>query len=354
LNYELDSNLEGWIINHSEGIFSSPTIFPCFNQNETCIAISVEDGSILIYNSSGYLINFIDYPNENFFWSSITYTGKGLAFIGKNYFYYVFENGTNIPGFPKEIHDWGDSSPAYYDDNDSTGLFVVGGLTQGNDSKGHVYAWWENGTSLPYFPIELAMDTDSSPALVDLNNDSIVEIIIGDDNGSLHAFNLFGQELAGFPLHADNLIEASPSIGRTNPDGEIFISIGSWDSYLYVLNNKGELLDNFPVKTNDQIISSSSIVDITGDGKPEIIVGSKDFGLYAWNLKGEILPFFPINLSASIFSSPMLLDINNNKFIDIVVGANNGIHVIMDVGVSDYSPWPMFRQNPMRNGFFTQ
>ena len=72
--------------------------------------------------------------------------------------------------------------------------------------------------------------------------------------------------------------------------------------------------------------------------------------LYIWDLQGNLIQGFPIKFNDSIFSSPLVMDLNNNSFLDIVVGANNGIHVLIDIGVGKYSPWPMFRQNSQRTG----
>jgi hypothetical protein len=91
-------------------------------------------------------------------------------------------------------------------------------------------------------------------------------------------------------------------------------------------------------------------VDLDGDDLLDLIVGSKDQRLYGWTMTATPLPGFPIDLGAPVFSSPWVGDLDTDGDADIVVGANNGIHVIRDVGTLGRAAWPMFHRDPYRSG----
>jgi hypothetical protein len=110
------------------------------------------------------------------------------------------------------------------------------------------------------------------------------------------------------------------------------------------------MLPGWPIRVGDQIISSAALVDIDGDDKLDIIVGSKDHHLYAWNMLGNPLSGFPVDLGAPVFSSPWVGDLEEDGRADIVVGADNGIHLLQDVGPLGRVGWAMFRSNEQRTG----
>jgi hypothetical protein len=244
-------------------------------------------------------------------------------------------------------------------------------LTPGDPSRGWVYAWDEDGGLLggegSGFPVELALDSDSSPALADLDGDGGQWIVFGDDAGWLHVIDLSGQERPGFPVRSlgpqpgptptphppgGNVysIEASPALADLDGDGRIEIAVGSWDGRMYVWDDAGQPLPGWPVAVGDQIISSAALVDLDGDDRLDVVVGSKDCYLYGWTAEGIPLPGFPYDLGHHVFSSPWVGDLEGDGRADIVVGANNGLHVIRDVGPLGRAAWPMFHRDERRTG----
>jgi WD40 repeat protein len=211
------------------------------------------------------------------------------------------------------------------------------------------------------------MDSDSSPALADLDGDGRWWIIVGDDGGWLHVIDTEGDERIGFPVRTagprpgptptphppgGNIpsIEASPAVADLDGDGRLEIVVGSWDGRLYVWDDRGEELPGWPIAVADQIISSAALVDLNGDDQPDIVVGSKDGSLYGWSPDGTPLPGFPYRLGAPVFSSPWVGDLDGDGRADIVVGANNGIHLLVDVGPLGLRAWPTFHADEQRTG----
>jgi hypothetical protein len=270
--------------------------------------------------------------------------------------------GRLVAGWPQPIQGWPDATAAHVQD-----LLVVTTLTPGDPSYGWLYAWREDGSRLPGFPLKLPMDSDSSPALADLDGDGQVWIVFGDDAGWLHVIDTTGRERTGFPVRSmgpqpgptptphppgGNIysIEASPAIGDLDGDGQLDIAVGSWDGRMYLWDSSGELLPGWPVAVEDQIISSAALVDLDGDDRLDIVVGSKDGRLYGWTVEGRALPRFPFELGAPVFASPWVGDLEGDGWADIVVGANNGIHLLENVGPLGRQTWPTFHQNARRTG----
>jgi hypothetical protein len=211
------------------------------------------------------------------------------------------------------------------------------------------------------------MDSDSSPALVDLDRDGQWWIVAGDDAGWLHVVDTGAQQRPGFPVRTNGpgpgptptphppggnifSIEASPAVADLDGDGRVEIAVGSWDGRMYLWDDNGQLLHHWPIAVNDQIISSAALVDLDGEGRLDIVVGSKDGNLYGWTIEGAMLPGFPYNLGAPVFSSPWIGDLEGDGRADIVVGANNGIHILQDVGPLGRQAWPTFHRDARRTG----
>ena len=259
----------------------------------------------------------------------------------------VFErDGSPAPGWPQVAPEWSDATVAVGPD-----LLAVTTLTIGRPTGGTLSAWHYDGASYPWSPLALSDDSDSSPAIADLDGDGALEIIWGDDAGLVHVIGLNGAPRAGWPQQTDSLVEASPAVADLDGDGKLEVVCGSWDGRMYVWDHAGELLPGWPQAAADQFISSAALVDLDGDGAPDIVAGSKDGNLYGWDHHGEPLPGFPIYLGHHVFSSPWVGDLDGNGRADIVVGANNGIHLLRDVGSLGAAPWPRFHRDDQNTGY---
>ena len=270
--------------------------------------------------------------------------------------------GSPVSGWPQPISGWPVATAAY-----APGILALTTLTPGDPSQGWIYAWHENGDLFPGFPVELAQDSDSSPALAQFDGDGRWWIVFGDDAGWLHVLDTAGRARPGFPVRTlgprpgptptphppgGNIysIEASPAVADLDGNGRLEIVAGSWDGRMYVWDDAGALLPGWPVEVGDQIISSAALVDLDGDGRLDIVVGSKDGRLYGWTVAGTSLPGFPYELGHHVFSSPWIGDLDGDGRADVLVGANNGLHLIRNIGSLGRADWPMFRRNEQNTG----
>ncbi|MDZ7360802.1 MAG: VCBS repeat-containing protein [candidate division KSB1 bacterium] len=279
-------------------------------------------------------------------WSSPTIIADSLIAIGGFKKMFVLDRqGNPAPGWPQPIEDWAEATAAWHGD-----VLTIATLTPGETSRGRLYVWHLNGRLYPNFPINVKMDSDTSPALADLDNDGRVEIIVGDDAGLLHVFTLDGSELPGFPRLAGHRIESSPTVVDLDANGLLDIIVGADDGYVYAWSAVGDVLLGWPVKTNDEVRSAASVADIDGDGRLEVIIASLDHHLYAFRQDGALVPKFPIDCGNKISSSPWVGDLDGDGQTDIVIGADNGVHRLCNIGKLGAAPWPMFRRDISHTG----
>jgi hypothetical protein len=365
--YVLDANLSdmpGWPKWSRRGFFSSPTLADLDGDGTPEILVGSDVGKLFAWRWDGTSVEGFPVDLGYTIWASPTVFGQEpyIAIGGESWLYVLDARGQAIDGWPRPIEGWPDATVAA-----TSELLAVTTLTPGDPSQGWIYAWSLDGEVLPGFPVALEMDSDSSPALVDLDGDGEMWIVFGDDAGWLHVIDTAGHERPGFPVKTigpsagptptphppgGNVysIEASPAVADLDADGRFEIVVGSWDARLYVWDDAGASLPGWPVAVGDQIISSAALVDLDGDDRLDLIVGSKDQHLYGWTMDARPLPGFPIDLGAPVFSSPWVGDLERDGRADIVVGSNRGVHVIHDVGVLGRAAWPMFHRDRYRRG----
>ena len=336
---------------NGHGFYSSAAAWDADNDSYPELFVGSENGKLIgwqLDSLAGTLIPVKNFPVAlgGLIWSSPTIIADSLIAIGGYEKMFVFDrHGNSAPGWPQPIKGWTEVTAAWHDD-----LLAITTLIPGEDSRGHLYVWHLDGSLYPNFPINLKMDSNTSPALADLDNDGRVEIIVGDDAGRLHVFTRDGSELPGFPRLAGSRIESSPTVVDLDDNGMLDIVVGAADGYVYAWNSVGDILLGWPVKTNDEVRSSPSIADIAGDGGLTVIIGSMDNFLYAFNSDGSLVPGFPIDCGNKISTSAWIGDLDGDAQTDIVFGADNGVHRLCNLGKLGATPWPMFRRNIKHTG----
>ena len=348
--YLLDNklrSLDGWPKYSRRGYFGSPALCDLDGDGRPEILIGADVGKLFAWRFDGSNVPGFPVPLGYRTWASPTILpDRQVAIAGFGRMHRIDSQGRPIPNWPVSMANWADATAAVGSD-----LLVVSTLLVGRRTEGALCAWHLDGRRYDWSPLRLRMDSDSSPAIADLDGNGEIEIIFGDDEGLLHVIGLDGRERPGFPQRAESLIEASPAIADLDGDGMLDIAVGAWDARMYVWNHRGELLPGWPVQVGDHIISSAALVDVSADGRPDIIVGSKDNKLYGWHSWGEPLDGFPYDLGDHVFSSPWVGDLDGDGRADIVVGANNGIHLLRNVGPLGIAPWPMFHRDAQHSGY---
>jgi len=356
------NDLSGWPKYSRDGFFASAALVDLDDDGALEIVVGAESGQLYAWHHDGSDVPGFPVDLGYQIWASPTVLeGPRIAMGSHQEMVLIDGQGLVTARWP--MQGWPVASAA----TDGPYLALTT-LTPGNPSLGWGYVWTVDGAVLDGYPVELPMDSDSSPAIADLDGDGQPWFIFGDDAGWLHVLDRAGQQREGFPVRTEgpepgqptptphppggnvHSIEASPAVADLTGDGRWEIVVGSWDGQLYVWDDKGQPLPGWPVGVDDHIIASAALVDVTGDGALDIIVGCKDGYLYGWTAGAEPLPGFPKDLGAPVFSSAWVGDLNGNGKADIVVGANNGIHLLRDVGTIGRAGWPMFGADIGRSG----
>jgi hypothetical protein len=228
----------------------------------------------------------------------------------------------------------------------------------------------------PGFPIALGASGESSPALADLSNDGVSEIIVATADGRVFAFHGDGSILHGWPIVTDLLpglnpnnpinhlqgpayrdggvetdvhasIVASVAVGDINGNGAPEVIATDLEGKVYAWDASGRLLGGFPVSTNPEfskpedrnennvvergIFATPALGDLDGDDVLDIIVGAMDQHVYAWKGDGTLVTGWPVlardlrhpaHKGARIVSSPALGDLDGDGSLEVVVGTN--------------------------------
>ncbi len=189
--------------------------------------------------------------------------------------------------------------------------------------------------------IEANRVVESSPCLVDLDNDGRPEVVIGSGGGRVYAYRSSGGSfLISWFVETGGPVFSSPAAGDIDGDNRPEIVFGSEDGKVYAIEHNGSSVPGWPKTTGGSVRGSAVIVDIDDNGYSDVFIASEDGYLYGWDGRGYALSGFPYNLGASSESSPTVGDIDDDGKLEILIGDNNGlVHAINHDG-TPLAGWP--------------
>ncbi len=208
---------------------------------------------------------------------------------------------------------------------------------------GNIFAFQYHYLPPGSFPWEFPLLTFSNdPAIADLNGDGIDELVLMmylDDYyypnapAYLHVFRSDGSELSGWPVQIPVQSESSPVLGDIDQDGETEIVVGSGRNLglgipgrIYAFNLDGGICDGFPIEIGYGVESTASLADIDMNGSTDILIRVKPSdkninGVYAYNGQGQLLPGYPAVIgSGGTVGAPAIADMDGDGLPEIAIG----------------------------------
>ncbi|MCP4580146.1 MAG: VCBS repeat-containing protein, partial [candidate division Zixibacteria bacterium] len=189
---------------------------------------------------------------------------------------YVFNHdGTNYPGWP--IGTGISESPALADLDGDNDLEII------YPSNSILYVRHHDGSYFEGFPVSAPEDIGSA-AIGDIDNDGELEIVagtlagpVGPDPYEVYVWNTDGTVLEGFPVATSGTVKSTPALGDVDNDGMLEIVVAAYDTsnqdYLYCWDHEGNSEQGWPVRAGYCRLSSPALGDIDNDGDLEIFIG---------------------------------------------------------------------------------
>jgi hypothetical protein len=329
--------------------------------------------------------------------------------------YCVDYNGDLLPGWPQDGENEFRAAPAV-GDLDGDGLFEVIAV----DAKGVVYAWHADGLEFRdgdgnpatygvFYRTPATTFHFQSPAVCDIDQDSLDEIVLGTRVDSVYALNGDGSTVPGWPVALNTEIAGAVAAGDIDGDGlpeifartkgewgkayvvnhdgtvasgwpvtipfrDIFFTpspaladldnngtleavVPGWDRFdcrIYLLDHQGNTLPGWPVVASGDYTESSPVVaDVNGDGGLDVLLAGESGLVHAFDLDGDEIDGFPVPTGDAVRSTPFVVDLDLDGDTELVVsGWDRNLYVWDLTGAWDpnQTAWPTFQSNVHRNG----
>ncbi|MEA3475984.1 MAG: VCBS repeat-containing protein, partial [Candidatus Cloacimonadota bacterium] len=279
-------------------------------------------------------MSFVDITNDGYL--EIIQTTRN------RWVYILDKDGNNIQGWPKHFGSYGDSG------------FLTTALAYDLDGDGYKEIMWGNyDYSYPCglyvvtvdgenynenFPFYIDGGVACIPAVGDVDNDGIPEIICAAHDRNLYIFKPDGTIMNGWPQQPfngnANYWSTSPILADLTGDGFLEIIAPASGNYttpqptgLYVYKYDGSVLDGWPRQFPDITMCPPSVADLNNDGSLEIICGchntyQSNNTIYIYNAKGEYFSNAPYYSFGDVCGPIIIGNIDNSSEREIIFDSN--------------------------------
>jgi hypothetical protein len=174
---------------------------------------------------------------------------------------------------------------------------------------------------------------ESSPALVDLDGDRKLDVVIGAHDGQVWGLRgSDGATAGGWPKQVGEVVDSSPAVADLDDDGRSDIVVGAGSFYrdggaLWSFTRDGGVRFKRNLQDNTfgapSVFATPAIGDLDDDGRLDL--GAASLGIQsAWQLNrdGAVLGGYPFFWDDTVFSSPALTDADGDGRLDLIVGGD--------------------------------
>ncbi len=183
----------------------------------------------------------------------------------------------------------------------------------------------------------------STPCFTDLDDDGLLDMIIGVNVGHLQHYEQVSSGSAQFSLISENFngidvgAQACPIFTDLDNDGLKDLMIGDMSGFLPCYEQETDGSANVLLISTHTLPGIDigghafpSIIDLDADGLWDMIVGNVNGTLDHFKQESPGSPSFSIfadtllGIDVGSFSSPVFIDLDNNGLMDLIVGEFNG------------------------------
>ncbi len=178
---------------------------------------------------------------------------------------------------------------------------------------------------------------DAAPALVDLDHDGSLEIVVVCDAGSdtgksgVYALRADTTTVAGWPQPANFAKGRGPVVvGDLEADGDVEVLVtapadvaGSGFGGILAWHHDGTRVAGWPGSTDNpslplRAFTPPTLADLDGDGDLEVIAGADDGYVYAWHHTGAVVTGWPRQASGPVAFAPVVGDVDADSAPEVV------------------------------------
>lgn len=264
-----------------------------------------------------------------------------------------------------DTNSWIQTAPSILDINNDGDLdFIVATWNNVDTLNNKVYAIRAKDKKV-LWPHNLSKYVYHGSAIGDIDNDGILEVIIGSYNDTLYCLNAnTGKPKWKFSLGNYFYVGGPTQIADVDNDGQCEIIFTAWYSVV-VLDNNGVQKWKYNIPNYGQSFRGAAVADVNNDAYLDIILGTDKGTLIA--LHGNSgLPIFNFNMRShygdSLFKldhAPLIADFDKDGNLDVfIVGGHAeypnfykdfGRAYMLSIGKGKGPDWLMFQNDVHRN-----